>query len=252
MLTAERQESILQLLKKNGSATVHEMAKALYVSEATVRRDLNEMHSRGLLRRSHGGAVLIEHEEGELSLFVRKEENTVEKRRLAEAVLPYLDEGSSFFLDSSSTVLALAAIWDAAHKTVITTGVDTAFLLSRKRDVQVVLPGGTLHYLAGAVWGAITLRQLEGFHADTFVCSCGGISPEGELYESVTEGEIKATMMRRSTRRILLADASKLGRMKTYRFASLSEFDLLVTEKRPSEEICRLCEENGVKLLFLS
>ena len=252
MLTDERQESILQHLKKNGSATVRELAKVLYVSEATVRRDLTEMAARGLLRRSHGGAVLIEREEGELSFFVRKEENTTEKRRLAEAVLPYLDDGSSFFLDSSSTVLALAAIWDAAHKTIITNGIDTAFLLSRKRDVQVVLPGGTLHYLAGAVWGALTLRQLEGFHADTFICSCGGISPDGELYESVTEGEIKATMLRRATRRILLADTSKLGRMKTYRFANLSDFDMLVTEKRPSEEICRICEESGVKLLFLS
>lgn len=252
MLTDERQEAILQHLKKNGSATVRDMAKTLYVSEATVRRDLTEMAARGLLRRSHGGAVLIEREEGELSFFVRKEENTAEKRRLAEAVLPYLDEGSSFFLDSSSTVLALAAIWDAAHKTIITNGIDTAFLLSRKRDVQVVLPGGTLHYLAGAVWGALTLRQLEGFHADTFICSCGGISPDGELYESVTEGEIKATMLRRATRRILLADTSKLGRMKTYRFASISDFDMMVTEKRPSEEICRICEESGVKLLFLS
>ncbi|MBQ8175099.1 MAG: DeoR/GlpR transcriptional regulator [Clostridia bacterium] len=252
MLTPERQEAVLQLLRKTGSATVREMAKSLYVSEATVRRDLTEMETHGLLRRSHGGAVLIEHEGSEPSFFVRKEENIAEKRRLAKAVLPYLDEGSCFFLDSSSTVLALAAVWDAAHKTVITTGVDTAFLLSRKRDVQVVLPGGTLHYLAGAVWGALTLRQLEGFHADTFICSCGGISPEGGLYESVTEGEIKATMMRHSTRRILIADGSKLGRMRTYRFAGLSDFDMLVTDKRPSEEICRMCEENHVKLLFLS
>lgn len=252
MLTAERKDAILGLLSKSGSATVREMAKKLYISEATVRRDLTEMEAHGLLRRSHGGAVLIEREEGETSFFVRKEENTAEKRRLAKAVLPYLDEGSCFFLDSSSTVLALAAVWDATHKTVITTGVDTAFLLSRKRDVQVVLPGGTLHYLAGAVWGALTLRQLENFHADTFICSCGGISPEGDLYESVSEAEIKTTMMRHSGRRILIADESKLGRMRTCRFASLSEFDMLVTERRPSEEICRVCEENGVKMLFLS
>ncbi len=252
MLTEERKTAIMTCLRRERSVTVRALAKELYVSEATVRRDLRELEESGMLRRSHGGAVLEENVAGEPSFLVRREENAAGKRRLAEAALPIL-EGSVFFLDSSSTVQALAAVWEAAHKTVITTGISTAFLFSRKQDAQVILPGGNVRYLADSVGGATTLRQLERFRADVCLCSCGGILPDGSLTESTAEsGEIKATMLRRAERRILLADHSKWGRVRAYSFATLREFDALVTDCRPPEETVRLCAACGVRLLYPS
>ena len=78
MLTSERQNKILEYLKERKTAFVRDLAAALYVSEATVRRDLNEMQKLGLIERSHGGAILPENAE-EVSIFVRMNKNAREK-----------------------------------------------------------------------------------------------------------------------------------------------------------------------------
>ena len=250
MFTIERQRAIQAMLEKERSITVKKLAAALYVSEATVRRDLRTMEEEGTLRRSHGGAVLLEQEAGEASFYVRKEENTAQKRTVATLALPYL-VGNTFFLDSSSTVRALAAVWEAAHKTIITTGLETALLFSRKKDACVILPGGEMRYLAGSVYGAVTLRQLERFRADLLLCSCGGISADGEISEMSSEqGELKATMLHRAAKKILLFDQSKLGRVRPFCYASIADFDMLITDRQPPIEFCRLCERVGCTLFY--
>ena len=82
MALTERQNEILRQLKENKSAAVAALAKDLYVSEATIRRDLAEMQSMGLIERSHGGALLPENAE-EISIFFRMEKNASEKERAA-------------------------------------------------------------------------------------------------------------------------------------------------------------------------
>ena len=115
MLQNERQEEILKILKQNRSATVRALAQKLYVSDATVRRDLMEMQNLGLLKRSHGGAVLLENAD-EISIFVRMNENADEKERTATNALKYLpNDFETVFLDSSSTVLALAQRMDLSQ-----------------------------------------------------------------------------------------------------------------------------------------
>lgn len=251
MLSAERKNAIMDYLREKKGATVHELSRAVYVSEATVRRDLSEMENDGLLRRSHGGAVLLEREEGEFSMRVRQTENVPEKQAMARLALPLLGAGSSFFLDSSSSVRTLCALWDPAHITVVTTGVETAFYLSRRRGVEVILPGGVLRGLSGSLGGALCLRQIADFRADICLCSCGALSYKGELYESGVEaGEIKAAMLSRATTRILLCDHSKIGRTRAYRYASLGAWHILVTDRRPPDELADACRAAGVSVLY--
>ena len=115
----ERQNAILQALKENKSANVANLAKKLYVSEATIRRDLAQMESMGLIERTHGGALLPENAE-EISIFFRMEKNAREKERAATKALPHIPYFKSVFIDSSSTALALAERMDLNHKTVVT------------------------------------------------------------------------------------------------------------------------------------
>ena len=72
MALTERQNEILKYLKEEKKAGVNVLAKLLYVSEATIRRDLTEMQTMGLIERSHGGAILPDNAE-EISMFFRME-----------------------------------------------------------------------------------------------------------------------------------------------------------------------------------
>lgn len=101
MAINERQNEILRTLKESKTASVNALAKALYVSEATIRRDLAEMKSMGLIERSHGGAILPENAE-EISIFFRMEKNANEKERAATKALPHIPPFKSLFIDSLS------------------------------------------------------------------------------------------------------------------------------------------------------
>lgn len=135
MAINERQNEILRTLKESKTASVNALAKALYVSEATIRRDLAEMKSMGLIERSHGGAILPENAE-EISIFFRMEKNANEKERAATKALPHIPPFKSLFIDSSSTALALAERLDLSFKTVVTNNLQTALQPGEKAEHQ--------------------------------------------------------------------------------------------------------------------
>ena len=153
MALTERQNEILKRLKENKSAGVNELAKALYVSEATIRRDLAEMKSMGLVERSHGGALLPENAE-EISIFFRMEKNANEKERAATKALPHIPPFKSLFIDSSSTALALAERLDLSFKTVVTNNLQTAIQLSKKPNLNLILLGGNVHFNTNSATGS--------------------------------------------------------------------------------------------------
>ena len=140
MALQERQKEILNILKEQKTATVAALSQALFVSEATMRRDLKEMQTMGLLERSHGGAILTETTE-EVSIFFRLEKNAKQKERIATTALAHLPPFNSLFVDSSSTALALVQRMDLRFKTVVTNGLQTAMQLSKKQDVHLILLG---------------------------------------------------------------------------------------------------------------
>ena len=250
MLTLERQTEILEYLKQKKTATVRELAARLYVSDATIRRDLCEMETLGLLRRSHGGAVLLEKNRDELSVLVRMEQNADAKRVMSDLVIPLLEDCVSVWMDSSSTVHFLSTVWKPSRKTVFTTGIQTALELSKLPDTQVVMPGGVLKFHTDSLEGEVTREQMRSFYADAMVCSCGGIGEDGAVTEStLSQCAIKQGMMIQSQRRILVADSSKIGERRAFRTGNLWDFHVLVTDRMPEAKLVSLCREHGVDLI---
>ena len=98
MFSNERYNLIFDYLKNNRKATVDELAGFLYVSSATIRRDLKEMQKLGLIVRSHGGALLRE-TANEVSIFVRREKNAREKELAAQKAMPYVAGFQSVFIE---------------------------------------------------------------------------------------------------------------------------------------------------------
>lgn len=245
MTLNERQNDILDILKQDKKANVKQLAKKLYVSEATIRRDLVEMKTLGLIERNHGGAILPENSE-EISIFIRMTKNAKEKERLASLALPYVPEFHSVFLDSSSTALAFAQRLDLSFKTVVTNNLQTAIQLSKKPNVNLVLLGGNVQFNTISSTGSFTARQIAEFSFDLMISSCAAVENDETFERSLEQKEIKRAAFARSRLKFLLADQSKFTVGGTYRLAKLEEYDLIVTDAPPPTTI----HTGGVKLVY--
>lgn len=232
MALNERQNSIIKILKEKRSIDVKSLAKSLFVSEATVRRDLTEMQKLGLLERSHGGAVLLENAD-EVSIFVRMNKNSKEKERVASIALNKLPPFQSLFIDSSSTALALAERMDLSYKTVVTNNLQTAITLSKKKNINLILLGGYVQYNTVSATGSFTSKQLEEFYFDLMISSCSAVIGAEVLEHSLEQKEIKKTAFMRSNKHILLFDSSKYMGSGSYKVASLDEYEYVFTDKIP-------------------
>ena len=230
MTLNERHSAILDVLKKNRTANVKALARQLFVSEATIRRDLNEMKSLGLIERSHGGALLPDNAE-EVSIFVRIAKNAKQKEQIATNALPLIPDFRSVFIDSSSTALALAMRMDFSYKTVVTNNLQSAIQLSKKADVNLILLGGNVQYNTVSATGSWTARQLEEFNFDLMIASCAAVINKKAFERSLDQKEIKLAAFKRSKKRILLVDDSKFSAEGTYLLAPLDQFNLVVTEQ---------------------
>lgn len=229
MSHTERSLSIISYLKKNKSASVEELASSLYVSAATIRRDLNEMQKLGQIMRSHGGAVLVE-DADEISIFVRQIKNAREKERAASVALKRLPEFSTVFIDNSSTCLAIAERMNFSHKTVVTNGLQVAMSIARHNGVNLIMPGGEIKYNTNAVLGSATIEMLNNCRFDLALTSCAAINSEGSYEVSLDTMKIKKTALYNSKKRILIFDNTKIGTTSPFRTAELRDFDALITD----------------------
>lgn len=236
MITNERYNIIMDVLKDIRKANVKDLAKRLYVSEATVRRDLSEMQKLGLIERSHGGAILPDNAE-EISIFVRMNKNSKEKEHAATNALRHIPEFRSVFIDSSSTALALAERMDLSFKTVVTNNLQTAITLSKKRDINLIILGGGVQYNTVSATGSFTARQLEDFSFDLLISSCAAIIGTDVYERSLEQKEIKAAAFKRSKYRVLVFDSTKHSAYGAYRTGNLADYDLIATDKHPPYEI---------------
>jgi len=234
MALTERQNEILRTLKENKTAVVSELAKDLFVSEATIRRDLAEMKSMGLIERSHGGALLPENAE-EISIFFRMEKNASEKERAATKALPHIPPFKTVFIDSSSTALALAERIDLSFKTVVTNNLQTAIQLSKKPNINLILLGGNVHFNTNSATGSWTARQLQDFSFDLMISSCAAILGSEVFERSLEQKEIKRVAFERCRYRVLLIDHTKFSAHGTYRLSALSDYNVVVTDTTPPE-----------------
>lgn len=245
MALTERQNEILKRLKENKKAAVSALAKELYVSEATIRRDLAEMHSMGLVERSHGGALLPENAE-EISIFFRMEKNASEKERAATKALPYIPPFKSVFIDSSSTALALAERIDLSYKTVVTNNLQTAIQLSKKPNLNLILLGGNVHFNTNSTKGSWTARQLQDFTFDLMISSCAAVINSEVFESSLEQKEIKRVAFEHCRKHVLLIDHTKFNGHGTYRLSSLSDYALVVTDCAPPDGL----ELGNAKLVY--
>lgn len=252
MFTEERQQKILSILQSNKSVTVAQIGKTLYVSEATVRRDLAAMEQAGLVKRTHGGAMLLEGSGDERSFLFREQEQVAQKRKIAALAARLLADNATLFLDSSSTVgMLVPHLSRFRNLSVITTGLQNALLLSQQTEAKLYVTGGAVNSRSNSMAGSETLTALSKLHADIAVISCSGISAEHGVTDAAMEqARLKSVMLRNSETRILLCDSRKFGRTFMCETCGFDDLDFAVTDTRPDDAILAPAQRGGCRWIY--
>ncbi len=231
MFSNERYDEIIDILRKNGTVSVAELARRLYASEATIRRDLNELETQGFLKRVHGGAV-ANAAEGEIPLFLREHERHAEKSQIAGEAVRYITNGATVILDASSTVYHLIPLLTAFENlTVITNGPKTSLALA-ERHIKSYCTGGFMLSNSLAYTGSSAERMIRGIHADLLFFSCRGLELNGRISDtSPDETAIRQVMLEHATKRICLCDSSKIGKSFLHTVCYVSDIDKLICDR---------------------
>ncbi|MFC3127695.1 DeoR/GlpR family DNA-binding transcription regulator [Pseudoroseomonas globiformis] len=249
MRLSARRDRIVELLLEHGRLTVEELAHRLGASQETIRRDLTELAMRNQLRKFHGGAALPD-TIGEGAFRLRMVERLESKRSIARCAAPLFPAGSSLFIDTGSTTIALAAeLAQRSGLSVITNSVAIAQLVSRSGANTTYLLGGEHRHEAGENLGPLAVRQIEGFFPEHAVLTVGGITEDGIADFDLQEAEIARAMIARAARITVVADASKFGKPALFHLCPLPRLDQLVTDAPPPEHLAAALEAAGTTVL---
>jgi DeoR family transcriptional regulator, fructose operon transcriptional repressor len=228
----ERQLFILELAKREGRVDAAALAEQLKVSAETIRRDLTVLERQGQLRRTHGGAIPLQHLGFDPVLVTRASTMVDEKTRIGKAAVGYLPAEGSILIDAGTTTAALAEAIPADRSlTVLTGALPTALSLAGRDNLTVLMPGGTIRGRSMCAVGPWAVRDLSEVCVDTAFMGTNGLSIERGLTTSdQAEAVTKQAMISAARRVVVLCDHSKVGADDFFRFASLSDVDVLITD----------------------
>ena len=211
-----RKKEILDILYVKGRVTVAELSNILYVSEMTIRRDLSEMEKGGYLRRYRGGAVL-KTSDRELPITQRVYLDENEKKVLCQRCIPYLKDGISIYLDSSSTCLYLIPLIQKYKNVLIITNSVQVVLSASDYHIPCLLIGGEYYEQDMCLVGSIAEQYAKDLNIDIAFFTTAAYSTDGVI----SDFDIKQTMIRKiilknAQKSVFLFESSKIGQKMTY------------------------------------
>ncbi len=251
MLLLERQEEILEILNRTKSATVEELSNELFVSPATIRRDLSAMEKQGLIKRSHGGAMPFKSSAEESAFAIREQENTSAKKTIATLAVKLVKNGDSVFIDSSSTTgYVIPLLNNLKYLSVTTTGIRNALLLSQTNSIKIYIAGGQIQNHSNSIIGTDTMDYIARIHADISLISCTGLSAEAGFTDaSIEQAKLKQQMRKNSNIVAMLCDSTKFNKTFLCSDFMFDDIDFLLTDKIPPENIMEKLKNTKCKLI---
>lgn len=233
MLNKEREQEILNILKTSkGFVSVKQLCDTLFASESSIRRDLKALESRGLIKRSYGGASIEVSASSIVNFSHRSEENAEAKRAIAKKAVRLIRDGDVVFLDQSSTSFYVALeIVDKSSLTVVTNNIEILMLLADS-GLRVISSGGFLsNDNRNCLIGGEAQRTFEGIYADIMFFSVKAVTEDGDVTDcSAEEIAVRNSMMKNATKKVLLCDSSKFGKRAVFKQCTLDDVDLVISE----------------------
>jgi DeoR/GlpR family transcriptional regulator of sugar metabolism len=243
MLSEERHQIILNILENQGSVLVTDLVSQFDVSEMTIRRDLDVLERKGLLRRVHGGAVSDRGRSYEPPFLSRSTTHQEEKERIGKMAAELVRSGDSITLDVGTTTLEVARhLAEKQNLTIITPCFQIAALLCENPSIRLILTGGILRHSELSMVGHLAERVFDEFYVDKLFLAAAGVDFEGGLTEyNLEDTLVKQAMIRTAKQVILVTDASKFNRVAFTAIAPINVIDTVVTDRSvPPSIVSRL------------
>lgn len=223
-----RSDEILRIVNERGSVSIRELAEATYASPSTVRRDIERLMQKGLLRRHHGGAESV------LALrpprIIRRNKNKDEKNAIAREAAALVLPDSTIFIDASTTAQYMIPYLASVERlTVYTNGADTAMRLAEAR-IRAICTGGELLAESMAYVGSVARDAVRRVYFDAAFFSSAGFDGEVITDWSERESDLRRVVIEQSKKRYFLADRTKEGKRYTHTVCRISEIDKIISE----------------------
>ncbi|MEQ9692534.1 DeoR/GlpR family DNA-binding transcription regulator [Bauldia litoralis] len=256
LLGRVRKERMTEMIRRRGFMSSSALAAEFGVSEMTVRRDLAELTAQGILIRTHGGAMWREEEALETKgaeepfFDARMRLNREAKSRIAKSAERLVQKGQAVALDLGTTTYELAdRLANRNEIRIITNNLRIATMLA-SYPVDVYLLGGHVRQNEMSLCGPVAVQQAGKFRFDIAFLGVAALSQGGIYDYAIEEAELKQAFLTQATRRVVLCDSSKFGRVSLVHVARLDAFDTLITDAAPPADIAAALAAAGVETII--
>lgn len=232
-MNKDREKLILEKIIKDKKVYVKELAKELYSSEPSIRRDLRSLENQGLVKRVHGGAILEESNTSltKIPFLIRELEQSNEKMIMAKKAAELVKDGYTIMLDGSSSAYNIIPFLTVKYGlTIITNGIK-ALTRSGELGINTYSTGGHLLSSCLILAGEEAHKTINSFNADICFFSCRGLSEDGLLTDiSIEEDVARQHMMNKSKIKVLLCSSKKIGKKYMHVLCDKNNIDYIISD----------------------
>ena len=252
MLKKKRQEQILEVLLKEESISVNELAELLDVSQVTIRKDLTELEQANKLYRSHGKAIIINPFTFNRSVNEKEKIAVEQKEAIGREAAKLIDKDDSIIIASGTTVHALARNIRPIHRlTVVSASLPASDILSQDENNDIIQLGGTVRHSSLSVVGQYSKQILENCSFSKLFLGVDGIDFDfGFTTTDMREAELNQQMMRAAQKVIVLADSTKFGKRGFAKIGNIEDIDLIITDAGVSANVINQINEHGIDYII--
>jgi DeoR/GlpR family transcriptional regulator of sugar metabolism len=249
MLVPDRHRTLLDEVRRRGSAQVAQLAAAVGVSSSTVRRDLAVLEAEGLLLRARGGAYVRPAAVPTLSTppaGPTSDDDAQARVRVGHSAAELVEDGMTVMILAGSTTGAMLPLLADRTLTVVTNGLGVAQALAPHPEITLVMLGGVLHREQMTLLGPMTSQNMADLHVDVLFAGAYGVHPEvGVTGSKVTQAGDHHLMLRHATSLVVLATAEKLGRQGPTLLARTEQVDTFITDDAAEPDLVEALRARG-------
>lgn len=251
MISENRKQQILDLIRKDGSVRVSHLSQLFEVSEVTVRNYLTDMESKGLLTRTHGGAISSYKPYCSMNFNQRLETNYKEKDIIAKRTAEMIEPNDTIMLNAgTTTLLVFRHLPSDYHLNIITNSISIALEAAANPNYNIVLIGGSVNSKYQFTFGTDATSILKNYYADKLILSVDGIDFDSGLSTYYNEEvQVDRQMIEQSSVTIIAADRSKFGRNAMVKISDLKAANFIVTTYKPDKTEKNIFIDNDITVI---